>query len=140
MSWLLAKQRLLAHLRTGTEARVVLEGDTATVAKRPALLFADVDGGEAEFSVLGAVHYAKVLHIKVLGADAESLEALMRQVRRCWEKDTAAGQARRQALTEVGILNIYPQASGAKAMLTAGGTTQDYEGLVALTCHYRETA
>lgn len=140
MTWMLAKQKLLAHLRTGTDARVVLEGDTATIAKRPALLFADVDGGLAEFSVLGAIHYAKVLYIKVLGADADSLEALMRQVRRCWEKDTPAGVARRQALTTLGVLNIYPAASGAKSMLAAGSTTQDYEGVVELTCHFRETA
>lgn len=119
---------------------MVLEGDTAKVEKRPALLLADVDGGEAEFSVLGSVNYAKVLLVKVLASTDAEREATMKQVRRCWEKDSTAGQQRMQALCEAGLFNIYPASSGELSLPMADATAQVYEGLVTFTAHYRETA
>lgn len=139
-TWTECKRLLLNHLRTGTSARVVLEGDSSKVEKRPALLVADTDGGDAEFAILGATHYAKAVYVKVLATTDAEREALMKQVRRCWDKDTTAGQTRMQALTVAGLFNIYPASSGELSLPMADATAQVYEGLVTFTAHYRETA
>lgn len=140
MTWTNCKRLLLNHLRTGTNARVVLEGDTSKVEKRPALLLADTDGGEPEYSISGSTDYTKALYVKVLATTDTEREAIMKQVRRCWEKDSAAGLARMEALCTAGLFNIYPAGSGELSLPQADQAAQLYEGLVTLTAHYRETA
>ena len=140
MTWTTCKRLILQHLHTGTDARVVMEGDIGTVAKRPTVLLADVDGGEPQFSVRGGTDYSKTVVIKVLADNEEQLETLMRQVRRCWEKDSTASQARMQALTTAGTFNVIPISSGENSLPESGKTKQEYEGLVSLTFMYRETA
>lgn len=139
-NWTTCKRLILKHLREGVTTRFVGEGEHGIVNARPAVLLADVDGGVAEFSVKGAAHYEKTLFIKVLATDDAELETTMRAIRRCWEKDGASGQARIQELCRAGVLNIYPASSGEKSLPDATAKLGPHEGLLTMTCHYRETA
>lgn len=141
-TWTVCMRLIKEHLKDGTNAAAVIEGDAglAGLTKFPALQVADVDGGEPQFSVRGGVDYAKLLHIKVIAQTAEKCEETMRRVRRCWEKDPAASQARMQELTTNGVFNIYPEGSGEKSLPTADTTPQTFEGLVTMRAFYRETA
>lgn len=138
--WTECKRVILQHLRTGTGAAFVGEGEHGVVMKRPAILMADVDSGEAARAVLGPADYANTLYFKVLADNDEKRETLMRQIRQCWEKTTTAGRTRVEQLVRAGVLNIYPEGHGEKSLFTQEPTTpQTYEGLLAFRVWYRET-